>query len=85
MKPLLITPLILTSLLGACALLPSGNLVASSPAAGELWIIDPTGERQPRLVQDGLAGITAIALTPVGDLLASLTWEHRLVRVPVED
>jgi sugar lactone lactonase YvrE len=70
---------------GYLALLPSGNLVASSPAAGELWIVDPTGERQPRLVQDGLAGITAIALTPVGDLLASLTWEHRLVRVPVED
>jgi sugar lactone lactonase YvrE len=70
---------------GYLALLPSGNLVASSPASGELWIVDPTGERQPRLVHDGLAGITAISLTPVGDLLASLTWEHRLVRVPIED
>jgi YYY domain-containing protein len=70
---------------GYLALLPTGNLVASSPANGELWIVDPTGERRPRLVQDGLAGITAIALTPAGDLLASLTWEHRLVRVAVED
>jgi YYY domain-containing protein len=70
---------------GYLALLPSGNLVASCPANGELWIVDPTGERQPRLVQDDLPGITAIALTPVGDLLASLTWQHRLVRVPVED
>jgi sugar lactone lactonase YvrE len=70
---------------GYLTLLPSGNLVASSPAIGELWIVDPTGERQPRLVEDGLPGITAIALTPAGDLLASLTWEHRLVRVPIED
>jgi YYY domain-containing protein len=70
---------------GYLALLPSGNLVASSPANGELWIVDPSGERQPRLVEHGLAGITAIALTPAGDLLASLTWEHRLVRLPVGD
>jgi len=70
---------------GYLALLPSGNLAASSPAKGELWIVDPTGEKQPRLAQEGLAGITAIALTPAGDLLASLTWEHRLVRVPIED
>jgi hypothetical protein len=69
---------------GYLALLPSGNLVASSPAKGELWLIDPRGEKQPRLIQDGLPGVTAIALTPVGDLLASLTWEHRLVRVPME-
>jgi uncharacterized membrane protein len=70
---------------GYLALLPSGNLVASSPANGSLWIVDPSGEKQPRLVEEGLPGITAIALTPAGDLLASLTWEHRLVRVPIED
>ena len=70
---------------GYLALLPSGNLVASSPANGELWLVDPTGESPPRLLQDGLAGVTAIALTPAGHLLASLTWEHRLVRVPIED
>jgi WD40 repeat protein len=68
---------------GYLALLPSGNLVASSPANGALWLLDPSGERQPTLIVDGLPGITAIALTPVGDFLASLTWEHRLVRVPV--
>jgi YYY domain-containing protein len=70
---------------GYLALLPSGNLVASSPADGELWLLDPSGEKQPRLIEKGLPGITAIALTPVGDLLASLTWEHRLVRVPLEN
>jgi sugar lactone lactonase YvrE len=70
---------------GYLALLPSGNLVASSPANGELWIVDPSGEKYPRLVMDGLPGITAIALTPSGELLASLTWEHRLVRMPIED
>ena len=29
--------------------------------------------------------VTAVALTPFGDLIASLTWEHRLVRVPLEE
>jgi hypothetical protein len=68
---------------GYLALLPSGEIAASSPSRGELWVVDPTGENPPRRVHDGLPGITAIALTPAGDLLASLTWEHRLVRVPV--
>ena len=70
---------------GYLALLPSGDLVASSPHYGELWIVDPTEEEPQRLLQDGLPGVTAVALTPDGDLIASLTWEHRLVRVPVED
>jgi YYY domain-containing protein len=70
---------------GYLTLLPSGNLIASSPAHGELWLVDPTGEKQPRIVEDGLPGVTAISLTPAGDLLASLTWEHRLVRLPIED
>jgi YYY domain-containing protein len=70
---------------GYLALLPSGNLVASSPHYGELWIVDPTEEEPQRLLQDGLPGVTAIALTPFGDLIASLTWEHRLVRVPIEN
>jgi len=69
---------------GYLALLPSGNIVASSPHFGELWIVDPTEEEPQRLLQDGLPGVTAVALTPLGDLIASLTWEHRLVRVPVE-
>jgi YYY domain-containing protein len=70
---------------GYLALLPSGDLVASSPHYGELWIVDPTEEEPQRLLQDGLPGVTAMALTPFGDLIASLTWEHRLVRVPVEE
>jgi len=69
---------------GYLALLPSGDLVASSPHYGELWIVDPTEEEPQRLLQDGLPGVTAVALTPDGDLIASLTWEHRLVRVPIE-
>jgi YYY domain-containing protein len=70
---------------GYLAVLPSGDLLASSPTHGELWRIDPTGERQPRRIEEGLHHITAIALTPSGDLLASLTWGHRLVRIPIED
>ena len=69
---------------GYLALLPSGDLVASSPHYGELWLFDPTEEDSQRLLHDGLEGVTAIALMPDGDLLASLTWEHRLVKVPIE-
>ena len=70
---------------GYLALLPSGNIVVSSPHFGELWIVDPTEEEPQRLLQDGLPGVTSVALTPSGDLIASLTWEHRLVRVPLEE
>jgi YYY domain-containing protein len=70
---------------GYLALLPSGYLAVSSPHYGELWIVDPTEDDGQRLLHDGLDGVTSIALTPDGDLLASLTWEHRLVKVPVDD
>jgi sugar lactone lactonase YvrE len=70
---------------GYLAALPSGDLIASSPTHGQLWRVDPTANNPPRLIEEGLPNITAIALTPAGDLLASLTWEHRLVRIPVED
>jgi sugar lactone lactonase YvrE len=70
---------------GYLALLPSGDLVASSPHYGELWIVDPTEEEEQRLLQDNLPGVTAVALTTAGDLIASLTWDHRLVRVPLEE
>ena len=46
-----------------------------SNGLSSLWIVDPSGEKHPRLVMDGLPGITAIALTPSGELLASLTWD----------
>ena len=69
---------------GYLALLPSGDIVVSSPYFGELWIVDPTEEEPQRLLQDGLPGVPSVALTPSGDLIASLMWEHRLVKVPVE-
>lgn len=69
---------------GYLALLPSGELVASSPHYGELWIFDPSGKDTQRLLLDNLPGVTAIALMPDGNLLASLTWAHRLVKLPLE-
>jgi sugar lactone lactonase YvrE len=70
---------------GHLALLPSGDLLASAPQPGELWIADPTGATAPRLFRADLPGITAIAIRPDGDLLASLTWEHRLVSIDLEE
>jgi YYY domain-containing protein len=70
---------------GYLALLPSGELVASAPQKGELWVVDPTAVEPARLLRDGLPGVTAMALMPDGGLLASLTWENRLVRVTLED
>jgi YYY domain-containing protein len=70
---------------GYLALLPSGELAASAPYPGELWAVDPAGQTPPRLVRSGLPGLTAIALQPDGQLLGSLTWEHRLVRISLED
>jgi hypothetical protein len=45
--------------------------------------VDPAGTDAARLERDGLPGITGIALLPDGQLLASLTWEDRLVRIPI--
>jgi len=70
---------------GYLAVLPSGDLVASAPRTGELWLIDPTGTAAARLLRDGLPGITAVILLPDGQLLASQTWEDRLVRVAIEE
>ena len=70
---------------GYLALLPSGELAASAPYLGELWAVDPAGHDPPRLVRTGLPGLTAIALQPDGQLLGSLTWEHRLVRIELEE
>jgi hypothetical protein len=66
---------------GYLAALPSGGLVASAPAPGELWQLDPTGAEPPRLLRGGLPGVTGIARLPSGELLVSLTWENRLVKV----
>ena len=69
---------------GYLAVLPSGELAASAPEPGEVWLVDPAGTDAARLERDGLPGITGIALLPDGQLLASLTWEDRLVRIPIE-
>ncbi len=69
---------------GYLALLPSGELAASAPEMGEIWLVDPTGVEPPRLLQGGLEGVTDLALLPNGQLLASLTWQDRLVLVPIE-
>ncbi len=68
---------------GYLALLPSGELAASAPNPGEIWLIDPTGEKPPRLLQGGLEGVTDLALLPDGQLLASLTWQDRLVKITI--
>jgi hypothetical protein len=70
---------------GYLAVLPSGDLAASAPLSGEIWAIDPTGQAAPRLLRSGLPGVTAIAMRPDSTILASLTWQHRLVRVPLEE
>jgi sugar lactone lactonase YvrE len=67
------------------AVLPSGDLAATSPATGEVWIVDPTGEKAARLLRDGLPGVTAVALRPDGSLLASQTWENHLVTIPIDE
>jgi DNA-binding beta-propeller fold protein YncE len=69
---------------GYLARLASGELVATAPAPGELWLLDPTGAEPPRLLRGGLSGVTGIARLPSGELLVSLTWEHRLVKVAIE-
>ncbi len=69
---------------GYLALLPSGDLAASAPGPGELWLIDPTGSRVPHLLRDDLPGVTGLTLLPDGQLLAALTWEHRLVKIEID-
>jgi len=69
---------------GYLALLPSGVLAASAPTPGEIWLVDPTGVEPPRLMQGGLEGVTDLALLPDGQLLASLTWQDRLIKIRVD-
>lgn len=64
---------------GYVAMLPDGDLLASAPAAGELWRLDPTGTRPSRLVRGDLVGLTGLAVGPGGRVLGALTWQDRLV------
>jgi hypothetical protein len=68
---------------GYLVLLPSGELAASAPRPGEIWLVDPTGGEPARLLEDGLEGVTDLALLPDGRLLASLTWQDRLVQLEI--
>ena len=67
------------------AVLPSGMLAATAPSTGEVWLVDPSGQSPPRLLRDGLPGITAVALLPDGSLVASQTWEHHLVTISIDE
>jgi len=60
------------------------RLLASAPVPGELWLLDPAGKREPVRIAGGLPSLTAMALLPDGRVLASETFENRLVRIPVE-
>ncbi len=70
---------------GYLELLPSGDLAASAPKPGEVWLVDPTSSNPPRLLRGDLPGVTDLALLPDGRLLAALTWEHRLVKIDLEN
>jgi len=61
--------------------LPSGEIAASAPHPGEIWVVDPNGVEAPRLLRKDIPGVTAMLIRPDGMLLASLTWDHRLIRI----
>ncbi len=68
---------------GYLAVMPSGDLLASAPAVGELWLLDPTGVTSARRVADNLPGVTGIGVFPTGEVVASLTWQNRLIRIRI--
>ncbi|NOZ95444.1 MAG: hypothetical protein GXP47_12015, partial [Acidobacteria bacterium] len=61
------------------------RLLASAPGPGELWLLDPAGKHDAVRLATKLPSITAMALLPDGRLLASETFENRLVRIPIEE
>jgi YYY domain-containing protein len=69
---------------GYLAVLPSGELAASAPQPGEIWAVDPTGTNPPRLLRGELPGVTAMVVRPDGMLVASLTWDQRLIRIDLD-
>ena len=70
---------------GYLVVLPSGEVAASAPQPGEIWVVDPTGSNPPRLLRGELPGVTAMVVRPDGMLVASLTWDHRLIRIDLGD
>jgi YYY domain-containing protein len=69
---------------GYLVVLPSGKLAASAPHPGEIWIVDPNGVDAPELLRKEVPGVTAMVVRSDGMLLASLTWDHRLIRVDLD-
>jgi len=63
--------------------LDPSRLLASAPSPGELWLLDPSGDRKPVRLAGGLPSLTAMALLPGGQILGAETFENRLVRIPV--
>jgi hypothetical protein len=70
---------------GYLVTLPSGQIAASAPKPGEIWALDPSAAAAPRLLRDGVQGVTDMAVRSDGRLLASLTWDHRLIRIDLDD
>jgi YYY domain-containing protein len=62
--------------------LSSGELLASAPAPGELWLVDPASPTAPRLYKDQLVGATSMARLSNGQLVLALTFQNRVVRLP---
>jgi YYY domain-containing protein len=69
---------------GYLAVGPGGGVLASAPATGELWLLDPSGEAPPRRVAEGLPGVTGFAVLGDGRIIASRTWDSALVRLRIE-
>jgi YYY domain-containing protein len=69
---------------GYLVVTPAGGVLASAPAAGELWLLDPSGVAPPRRVTEGLPGVTGFALLRDGRIIASRTWDSVLVRLRIE-
>jgi len=69
---------------GYLAVTPDGGVLASAPATGELWLLDPAGVAPPRRVAQDLAGVTGFAVLRDGRIIASRTWDSALVRLRIE-
>lgn len=70
---------------GYLARLGGGELVATAPRSGGLWLLDTVGDRPPRQIAAATKGLTGIAVLPGGRLLAAQTWEHQLVRLAPQE
>jgi hypothetical protein len=63
--------------------LPSGKLLASAPADGELWRLDPAGG-DPELMPVTVPGVSAIEILPGGEIIVARTPYHHLVKLRID-